>query len=270
MKLHIIIASFFVSMAVSAQSVEEKFQTEIKELREQIAPLQKLAKEYNLANDTVSFNRIKPELFFLIKKSDSLENNFIRTNPDSDMSLQLLFRKRNFIPIELLELFFNSFSERLKGSDYGTQLAGKIKANKATELNMPAIDFTLPDLKGEPVSLASFKGRYVLIDFWASWCVPCRKESPFLKDAYSKFKNRNFTILGISVDAKEDAWIAAVKQDELTWPQLREARGMKEGAAADYGVSAIPANFLINPQGRIIAKNLRGLELEQKLKELLQ
>lgn len=270
MKLHIIIASLFISITATAQTAEENFQQQIKELREKIAPLQKLAKEYNLADDTASFNRIKPELFSLMKKSDSLENSFIMSNTDSDMSLQLVFRKRNFISVEVLETFYHNFSERLKASDQGKQLAGKIRANKATELNMPAIDFTLPSMNGEMVSLKSFKGRYVLVDFWASWCVPCRKESPFLKAAFAKFQNRNFTILGISVDTKEDAWKTAVNQDGLTWPQLIETRGMKEGAAADYGVSAIPANFLIDPQGKIIAKNLRGAELEEKLREILQ
>ncbi|MGN6417477.1 MAG: peroxiredoxin family protein [Pseudobacter sp.] len=270
MKLHIIIASIFISMTAAAQTAEEKFQTESKQLHEQIAPLQKQAKEYKLANDTVSFNRIKPELFGLIKRSDSLENVFIRNNPDADLSLQLVFRKRNFVPVAALESYYNNFSERLRTSDQGKQLAAKIRANKATELNMPAIDFTLPSLNGEMASLKSFKGRYVLVDFWASWCVPCRKESPFLKAAFAKFQNRNFTILGISVDTKEDAWKAAVHQDGLTWTQLIETRGMKEGAAADYGVSAIPANFLIDPQGKIIAKNLRGAELEEKLKEILQ
>lgn len=270
MKLHLIIAFLIISISAVAQTPETILQEELKVLREQIAPLQKLAKEYQLANDTIAFNKIKPDLFILIKRSDSLESNFIKSNPDSDMSLQLLYRKRNFISMELLETFYDSFSERLKASDYGQQLAGKIKANKATKLNMPAMDFTLNSLEGKQVSLSSLKGRYVLIDFWASWCVPCRKESPFLKAAYAKFRSKNFVILGVSVDTKEDAWKAAVAQDQLPWTQLREEKGMKEGVAAMYGVSGIPANFLINPQGQIIAKDLRGPALEEKLKEILK
>ncbi|MBO9633327.1 MAG: TlpA family protein disulfide reductase [Chitinophagaceae bacterium] len=270
MKYYFMIALFITAVSVQAQTPEAKLQEALKLLREQITPLQQSAKEYSQAKDTISLRRILPELYKLDQRTDSLENDFIRNNPDSDMSLQLLYRKRNSISTRSLEQFYNNFSERLKSSDHGQQLAGKIKAGNATQLNMPAMDFTLNNLDGKPVSLASFKGKYVLIDFWASWCVPCRKESPFLKAAYAKFRSRDFLILGISVDIDEDAWKAAVAQDQLNWPQLREEKGMKGRTATMYGVSAMPSNFLIDPQGQIIAKDLRGPLLEEKLRKLLK
>ncbi len=133
-----------------------------------------------------------------------------------------------------------------------------------------APDFSLPTPAGATVSLSSFKGKYVLLDFWASWCAPCRAENPNVVAAYHKFKNKNFTILGVSLDQKKEAWQKAIEDDGLTWTHVSDLRGWSSPAAQIYQVESIPANFLIDPDGKIIACNLRGAALASRLQEVLK
>lgn len=130
--------------------------------------------------------------------------------------------------------------------------------------------FSLPNTEGKTVSIDEFKGKYFLLDFWASWCGYCRQESPYLVQAYNKFKNKNFTIVSISLDEDKEAWLKAITKDKLTWTHLSDLKGWESQAAQMFGVSSIPFNLLIDPQGNIIASELRGDALEEKLKEVLK
>ena len=128
----------------------------------------------------------------------------------------------------------------------------------------------MPDVNGKPVSLNSFRGKYVLVDFWASWCGPCREENPNVVAAYNKFKNKNFTILGVSLDKEKSAWLKAIKDDGLTWNHISDLKFWNSIAVPLYKIEGIPYNVLVDPQGKIIAKELRGPDLENKLAEVLK
>ena len=161
---------------------------------------------------------------------------------------------------------------------YDQQMA-QIAAEKAQQqqaqpgsdnwVGKPAPELSLPDANGRTVSLSSFKGKYLLVDFWASWCGPCRAENPNVVKAYNEFKGKNFAILGVSLDKEKDAWQKAIHDDQLTWTHVSDLKWWKSKAVETFNFEGIPFNVLIDPQGKVIAQGLRGDELESKLKEVL-
>ena len=154
------------------------------------------------------------------------------------------------------------------------QLAlAKQKSEESQEANWvgkQAPELSLPDINGNEIKLSSYKGKYVLVDFWASWCLPCRRENPSVVAAYHKYKDKNFTILGVSLDKEKQDWLDAIRKDKLSWAQVSDLQEWQSAAVSTYGVSGIPFNVLIDPGGTVIGQGLRGPDLEKKLSEVLK
>ena len=199
---------------------------------------------------------------YYAKRIDKTNEIFIVNHPKSFTSLYLLNEGYERFGIMKSKQLFNNLSINLKNYRYGKELKYKIfEAQQMTAINKKATYFSQTDTAGIEISLSSFKGKYLLIDFWASWCAPCRAENPNLKNAYKKYKSKGFEVLGVSLDNDKSAWTKAILNDSLTWTNISDLKGWKNDIAKKYVVNAVPGNYLLNKDGKIIAINLRGEKL---------
>jgi peroxiredoxin len=216
-------------------------------------------------NDTVMINYTAQ-----FKKIQTAIDKFITEKKSSPLSAFVLVVTSELEQdFAILEKRYNSLSPEFQKGFYGKIVKQQIDESKVGAIGSEAIAFTQNDTIGKPVSLDSFRGKYVLLDFWASWCKPCRMENPNVVAAYHKFKSKNFTVLGVSLDRAKEPWLEAIKADQLAWTQVSDLKFWQNEVAMKYKVQGIPQNFLIGPDGKIVGKNLRGPQLESKLCELL-
>jgi len=212
------------------------------------------------------------QLDVLIKKTGNEKEQsiiFIQHHPASIISADILSVYATTWGKDTAAILYHTLSVKMKATSYGKKILEFITLNKNIKIGDPYVDFTQPDTRGTNVSLSDFKGKVVLLEFWGSWCGPCREGNPDLVKIYNEFRNKDFEILGVAADNKKNDWINAVQQDSLAWKNVSDLGGDKNKAVLIYGISYYPANFLIDRKGNIIAKDLRGEELRKKLIEIL-
>lgn len=208
----------------------------------------------------------------LMTASYRIHLEFARQHPGSYLSLISLSHIAAHAALsEEASKAYQNLVPELKNTPLGMGIPLQLAAPENTRIGKAAPDFDQLSPEGKKISLSDFRKQYVLLDFWASWCGPCREENPNLVAAYQKYKDKGFTILGVSLDGggQRAAWLKAIQDDHLSWPQVSDLRGWENQAAKIYGVRSVPANFLIGPDGSIVARDLRGKALEDKLVEVM-
>lgn len=255
---------------ISGSASEDDFLTFQKRFNPYFAHINQLSQLANAPEATLKRDSIGNAYQLAVAALQLQVDSFILKRNSSYVSPFLLVVVNQLSDdIFLLERRFKSLTPKVQQSMFGQYLNDQIENGKIGALGTDALDFTQTDTSGKPVTLSSFKGKYVLVDFWASWCKPCRMENPNVLAAYERFKSKNFTILGVSLDRSRDAWIRAIQDDKLTWSQVSDLKFWNNAVAQQYRIQQIPQNFLIDPNGKIVGKNLRGADLDSRLCALL-
>lgn len=254
----------------------DEFQALLKKTQAYDPKFEKLYNDYDSlekAGDKVGQKRVEDQIEELNNEmKENVYGEFVKTHPNSGVSLFAIKQYAGWdIDPAKIEPVYNSMAASIKALPSAVSLKERIDIAKKTAIGSYAMDFTQNDTLGHPVSLSSFKGKYVLVDFWASWCGPCRRENPNVVKVFEKFKDKNFTILSVSLDRPEakEKWMNAIHKDGLTWTHVSDLKYWDNAVAKQYGIRAIPQNLLLDPSGKIIAKNLRGEDLDVKLTEIM-
>jgi peroxiredoxin len=272
-------SKILISSADSIKNASVSGSVSDRESREQNAAIQpltdiiiKLNREFRGKPKDEAYKKASDSVTRLVAEIKNMHLKFAESHLNSFMGLYTYnsyVLDSKFDPAAV-EPLFHKFSPELQSSELGKRTLEKIKIGKRRQTGIKATDFTQNDLNDKPFTLSSLRGKYVLVDFWASWCVPCRAENPNLIKAYQQLKGRNFQVVGVSLDQDKGSWEGAVKKDNLPWIHVCDLKGWKNEVAVMYGINSVPQNLLINPEGVIIAKNLRGGDLTEKLSALIK
>ncbi|MGL1889286.1 MAG: TlpA family protein disulfide reductase [Reichenbachiella sp.] len=245
----------------SLSTIKSDFETKVKALNDQF-----MEARNNGDNDIL---KTLQEEFLVLKASSDKSVKSAILNMDGSIAgilgLSFLDQESEFAFVDSVA---TKYGQELPNSPYTISLQNQVKDLGQLAVGSPAPEISLPDPNGNTIALSSFKGSYVLVDFWAAWCRPCRQENPNVVRMYNAYHGKGFEILSVSLDRTKDAWVKAIEQDGLTWNHVSDLQYFNSEAAQTYQINAIPATYLIGPDGNIVAKNLRGAALEAKLKEI--
>ncbi|MBK9283719.1 MAG: AhpC/TSA family protein [Sphingobacteriaceae bacterium] len=240
-----------------------------------VATQMKMQSDYTEAmqkNDMVAVEKIRGNFQNLNTLFITGMTDFVKSHPKSIVSGYVVFSDMNnpAVPFENVVTALDAIDKSIQDTKFVKAATKRVDGMKGSMIGFKATDFSQAAPNGKMIKLSDFKGKYVLVDFWASWCGPCRMENPNVVNAYNKYKDKNFTVLGVSFDSNKEKWLDAVNKDNLTWDQVSDLKGWGNEAGKLFGISSIPQNLLLDKDGKIIAKNLRGIALEEKLAEVLK
>ena len=231
----------------------------------------KLQQEYQAANgDQAKIQAVQEAYAKLMTDAQAKETELIKANPDSYVSTFVIVSGMGQMEYEQLKERYNLLGEKAKASAQGKAIAAQIAKLESTAIGQIAPNFTITTPEGESISLYDIKGKVKLIDFWASWCGPCRGENPHVVEIYKEYHPKGLEIFGVSLDNNKEAWVKAIADDGLVWKHGSDLKGWQSAPAQLYSVTGIPHTVLLDENNKIIAKNLRGDELKQKIAELLK
>ena len=231
----------------------------------------KLQQEYQAANgDQAKMQAVQEAYAKLMTDAQAKETELIKANPDSYVSTFVIVSGMGQMEYEQLKERYNLLGEKAKASAQGKAIAAQIAKLESTAIGQIAPNFTITTPEGESISLYDIKGKVKLIDFWASWCGPCRGENPHVVEIYKEYHPKGLEIFGVSLDNNKEAWVKAIADDGLVWKHGSDLKGWQSAPAQLYSVSGIPHTVLLDENNKIIAKNLRGDDLKQKIAELLK
>lgn len=252
------------------QKVQQEWDLISAGMQEKIVEMQVKVDAAGLNGDIMEQKKCFEEYEDVLKKQKKQIIEFALLHPNSIVSASLVARYLDKEEdIKSLEKLYSSFSYGIQDGKYGKKINQIIVSLKQTQIGEKAPNFNLTDSSQNKVKLSDFRGKYVLLDFWASWCVPCRKESPLLVDIYQKYHEKGLEIIGISLDKNKKEWINAIQNDQANWVQLTDFKAVESETVKLYGIKEIPQNFLLGKKGEILAKNLHQQALIQKLATLL-
>ncbi|MCX6301737.1 MAG: TlpA disulfide reductase family protein [Bacteroidia bacterium] len=258
---------------VSGSKTQDEYQAFIesnKPLNEKYSNLYTEYQSATQANNTEEVARLEKEAEVIQNEMTQLEKDFVKNNPSSYVSPSILKSLSYDMEAVEIEEAISAMDTNVAKTPVAKDLLARAQVMKAVAVGQKAPDFTLNDVDGNPVALYSKVGaKLLLVDFWAAWCNPCRQENPNVVKVYKEFSKKGFYVFGVSLDREKEAWLKAIADDKLTWTHVSDLQYWNNAAAKLYAVNAIPANFLLDENGTIIARNLRGEDLYNKVKEIL-
>jgi peroxiredoxin len=270
-------ADSLINATVTGSKVYDEFQDYNKQIGGTIMALTKAVNiDFSSATpeqqkDTAFVKAVDARFRRNIERRNEKQFEFAKNNPNSYFALVALSESAGTkVDVKKVEPVYKALKAEYRNTDMGKELEQRIQAAGTTAVGMQAPEFTQNNVEGKPVSLSSLKGKYVLVEFWASWCTPCRAGNPNLVKQYELYKDKGFEIISVSLDNVKDRWVEAIKKDGLPWLHVSDLKGWNNAVGRLYGVRAVPQSFLLDKDGKVIGNTLRDETLNAKLAELFK